>query len=452
MGRTFFGTDGIRGPVGRKPMSADFMLQVGHAVGRVLKAHHTGDDHPQVIIGKDTRVSGYMIEAALQAGLISAGVDVALTGPIPTPGVAYLTKTMRYDMGIVISASHNPFSDNGVKFFSADGTKFPDEWEEEIEEILLAIDGPFERVKSLELGKAIRIDDAAGRYIEFCKSTFDKNLSLKGMVIVVDAAHGAAYHTAKSVLHELGAKVICVGCDPDGFNINEGVGATHPEFVASKVLEHKADYGIALDGDADRLMFVDSTGRLFDGDEILYILAKDRMLRMAGTSPVVGTLMTNEGVVQSLAKHDIACIRAKVGDRYVMEELVKRPGCVLGGEGSGHIIDLSKHTTGDGTIAALSVLEVIARRGMPLSQMLFDCEKYPQKLINVKLPHKGYVYDTPAFKKKLASCTSYLEGRGRILIRPSGTEPLIRVMVEHFDQSKADFLAKELAEHIQDEM
>ena len=363
MSRKYFGTDGIRGTVGQSPITPDFVLRLAHAVGRVLRE---GTARPRVLIGKDTRISGYMLESALESGFNSAGVDVVLVGPLPTPGVAYLTRALRANLGVVISASHNPFPDNGIKFFSAQGTKLSDEWESAVEERLT--EEPV-WVDSANLGKARRLDDAAGRYIEFCKSTFDHDLTLRGLKIVVDAAHGAAYQIAPKVFHELGAEVVAIGCAPDGLNINHEVGATHPQALVDAVRLHGADVGIALDGDADRLQVVDAQGRLYNGDELLYVMVKDRLDRGQSLGGVVGTLMTNMAVETALKARGVAFVRARVGDRYVLEELNKN-GWLLGGEGSGHLLALDKHTTGDGLISALQVLQLCVRQQKPLAEVL----------------------------------------------------------------------------------
>ena len=363
MSRTYFGTDGIRGTVGIAPITPDFMLRLGHAVGRVLRR---STQRPTVVIGKDTRISGYMIESSLEAGFVSAGVDVLLAGPLPTPGVAYLTRALRLDLGVVISASHNPFADNGVKFFSAGGEKLPDDWEQAVE---AALEETPQWVDSVSLGKARRLDDASGRYIEFCKSTVPHSLSLRGWKIVVDAAHGAGYHVAPDVFHELGASVVKIGCQPDGININAGVGATSPAALVAAVAEHRADYGIALDGDADRLQIVDAQGRLYNGDELLYVMAADRMSLRQPVPGVVGTLMTNMAVELALRSAGVPLVRAKVGDRYVLEELLAR-GWQLGGESSGHLLALDRHTTGDGIVSALQILQAVRRSGKTLAALL----------------------------------------------------------------------------------
>jgi phosphoglucosamine mutase len=350
MSRQYFGTDGIRGTVGQPPITPDFVLRLAHAVGRVLKR---SEERPTVLIGKDTRISGYMLESALESGFNSAGVDVVLLGPLPTPGVAYLTRAVRASLGVVISASHNAFADNGIKFFSAQGSKLPDAWEISVEE---ALQEPPVWAESAKLGKSRRLDDAAGRYIEFCKSSFASDLTLKGLKIVVDAAHGAAYHIAPKVFHELGADVICIGCAPNGLNINDGVGATHPEALIEAVKANGADYGVALDGDADRLQLVDAQGRLFNGDEVLFLMVSERLARGEAVPGAVGTLMTNLAVELALKERGVQFVRAKVGDRYVLEELEKN-GWLLGGEGSGHLLALDKHSTGDGLVSALQVLQ-----------------------------------------------------------------------------------------------
>jgi phosphoglucosamine mutase len=438
MTRHYFGTDGIRGTVGQPPITPDFILRLAHAVGRVLKK---SEARPTVLIGKDTRISGYMLESALESGFNSAGVDVTLLGPLPTPGVAYLTRAQRASLGVVISASHNPFADNGIKFFSAQGTKLPDAWEREVEAM---IDEPPAWVDSANLGKARRLDDAAGRYIEFCKSTFDPQLSLRGMKIVVDAAHGAAYQIAPRVFHELGAEVHSMGCAPDGLNINQDVGATHPEALVQAVTERGADLGIALDGDADRLLMVDAQGRLFNGDELLYLMTLDRLSRGEVVPGVVGTLMTNMAVELALRARGVDFVRVKVGDRYVLEELDKR-GWRLGGEGSGHLLALDCHTTGDGLVSALQVLKACARSGRSMTQMLEGVHLFPQVLINVRLAAGQAWQDDPRLATARADVERELAGQGRLLIRASGTEPVVRVMVEAPGQEQAQRCAKRLA-------
>jgi phosphoglucosamine mutase len=442
MSRTYFGTDGIRGTVGQSPITPDFMLRLGHAVGRVLKQQ---GGRPTVLIGKDTRISGYMIESALEAGFASAGVDVLLTGPLPTPGVAYLTRALRLDLGVVISASHNPYGDNGIKFFSAHGQKLPDEWERAVESML--DEAPL-WVDSSQLGKARRIDDARGRYVEFCKSTFGNDLSLKGLKVVVDAAHGAAYQIAPEVFHELGAETVCIGCSPDGTNINDGFGATAPAALVKAVKEHGADYGVALDGDADRLQLVDAGGRLYNGDELLYVMVIDRLAQGQRVAGAVGTLMTNMAVEVALKAQDIEFVRAKVGDRYVLEELSTR-GWLLGGEGSGHLLALDKHTTGDGIVSALQVLQAVMRSGRSLAELLTPVTLFPQVLINVRLK-PGQDWKAAAGLADLqAQVQRELGEGGRLLIRPSGTEPLVRVMVEARDASQARSCAERLAKLFQ---
>jgi phosphoglucosamine mutase len=438
MSRTYFGTDGIRGTVGQAPITPDFMLRLGHAVGRVLKSHAP---RATVLIGKDTRISGYMIESALEAGFASAGVDVLLSGPLPTPGVAYLTRALRLDLGVVISASHNAYPDNGIKFFSARGEKLSDEWEIEVEAALAEAPS---WVDSARLGKARRLDDARGRYVEFCKSTFGSDLSLKGLKIVVDAAHGAAYQTAPEVFHELGAEVVRIGCSPDGVNINAGFGATAPAALVKAVREHKADYGVALDGDADRLQLVDAAGRLYNGDELLYVMVDDRLAQGQRVPGAVGTLMTNMAVEVALKARDIEFVRAKVGDRYVLEELSAR-GWLLGGEGSGHLLALDKHTTGDGIVSALQVLQAISRSGKSLADLLAPVTLFPQVLINVRLKPGQDWKAAPGLADAESQVQRELGKNGRLLIRPSGTEPLVRVMVEARDAVQAQSCADRLA-------
>ena len=438
MSRTYFGTDGIRGTVGQAPITPDFVLRLAHSVGRVLKQ---SEHRPTVLIGKDTRISGYMLESALESGFNSAGVDVVLLGPLPTPGVAYLTRAQRASLGVVISASHNPYPDNGIKFFSSQGTKLPDEWEHAVE---AALEEPPAWAESAHLGKARRLDDASGRYIEFCKSTFAHDLTLKGMTILVDAAHGAAYHIAPKVFHELGADVICIGCSPDGLNINHEVGATHPDALIRAVKDHRADIGIALDGDADRLQLVDAQGRLYNGDELLYLMAVDRLERGHALPGVVGTLMTNMAVELALKARGVELVRTKVGDRYVLEELEKRRW-LLGGEGSGHLLALDQHTTGDGLISALQVLKASVRSGRSLAQLLEGMTLFPQTLINVRLQAGQDWRESRALAQETRRAETELNGQGRILIRASGTEPVLRVMVEARDEVLARTTAERLA-------
>ncbi|SFC64722.1 phosphoglucosamine mutase [Polaromonas sp. OV174] len=441
MSRKYFGTDGIRGTVGQAPITPDFVLRLAHAVGRVLRRTEA---RPTVLIGKDTRISGYMLESALESGFNSAGVDVVLLGPLPTPGVAYLTRAQRASLGVVISASHNAFPDNGIKFFSAQGTKLNDEWE-------LAVEAALEEepvwADSASLGKTRRLDDAAGRYIEFCKSTFAHDLTLKGLKIVVDGAHGAAYQIAPMVFHELGAEVIAIGCAPDGLNINHEVGATHPEALVAAVKAHQADFGIALDGDADRLQMVDAEGRLFNGDEVLYLMVNERLARGEKVPGTVGTLMTNMAVEVALKAKGVEFVRAKVGDRYVLEELDKR-GWLLGGEGSGHLLALDKHTTGDGLISALQVLQACVRSQKTLAQLLADVVLFPQTLINVRLKPGQDWKSCEALSVQTKAVQAELGDNGRVLIRASGTEPLLRVMVEARDAGQAQACAERVADTV----
>ena len=442
MKKQYFGTDGIRGEVGQFPIVPEFMTRLGYAAGKVLTRDAKPGERCKILIGKDTRVSGYLLEAALEAGFAAAGVDVMLCGPIPTPGVAYLTKALRLSAGLVISASHNPYQDNGIKFFSANGDKLSDDFELAIEAELVK---PMGCVSSKELGKAFRLDDAAGRYIEFCKSTFPGDLNLKGLKLVVDCANGAAYHTAPPVFHELGAEVISIGVSPDGRNINDGCGATAPAALIAKVKEVGADLGIALDGDADRLQMVDATGRLFNGDELLYVLAKDRIARGQALGGVVGTQMTNLAVENAIKGLGIGFERAKVGDRYVLEVL-KQKGWILGGEGSGHLLCLDQHSTGDGTIAALQVLAAMSQNKQSLAQLLDSVKIFPQVLLNIKFK-AGYDWKSDeALNKQIGKVESELKDVGRVLIRTSGTEPLLRVMVETKDADTATQAAKSIAD------
>jgi phosphoglucosamine mutase len=443
--RKYFGTDGIRGEVGGERINAMFALKLGYAAGRVLtRAPIKGGARPVVMIGKDTRISGYMLESALEAGFNSAGVDVLLAGPMPTPAIAYLTRTLRLSAGIVISASHNPYYDNGIKFFSGGGMKLPDEQEQAIE---AALDEPQGCVSSELLGKARRLNDAAGRYIEFCKSTFPAELDLNGLRIVVDAAHGAAYDIAPHVFRELGATVIPVGCTPDGFNINDGVGATHPDALAAAVRDNAADLGIALDGDADRLQMVDATGRVFNGDELLYVIVRDRM-RRAEVPGVVGTLMTNFAVERRFQELGVGFARAAVGDRYVLEQMLER-GWNYGGESSGHLICLDRQTTGDGIVAALQVLAAMQHAGQGIADLLENLRLYPQILVNVPLDpsidwkaHRGLQTAQEEVEDALGK-------RGRVLIRASGTEPKLRLMVEAEDLDLAEQSVERLRESLE---
>ncbi len=439
MGRKYFGTDGIRGHVGKSPITPDFVMRLGHAAGKVLAHEAATGGRPTVLIGKDTRISGYMLEASLEAGFAAAGVDVMLAGPMPTPAIAYLTRALRLSAGVVISASHNPFHDNGIKFFSASGNKLPDAMEMAIE---AALDEPMDCVSSEKLGKARRLEDARGRYIEFCKSTFPGELDLRGLKIVVDCAHGAAYHIAPDVFHELGAEVTAIGNQPNGLNINDGFGATEPEALSRAVREHRADIGIALDGDADRLLMVDAAGRIYNGDELLYVMVKDRR-QNGGIAGAVGTLMTNMAVESALREMGVGFARAKVGDRYVLEMLQER-GWQIGGEGSGHMLFLDKHTTGDGIISALQVLSALRRNRCTLAEATADMQLWPQTLLNVRV-QPGF--DWQSSRELLSakeSAEAELGQHGRVLIRPSGTEPLLRVMVEARD----DKLARSLAERL----
>lgn len=447
MSRRYFGTDGIRGTVGEFPITPDFMLKLGWATGRVLARQ----GRTKVLIGKDTRISGYLFESALEAGLSAAGVDVSLLGPMPTPGIAYLTRTFRADAGIVISASHNPFADNGIKFFSAEGTKLDDAIEARIE---AELDEPLTTVAAAELGKAVRINDAPGRYIEFCKSTIPDRLSLHGMKVVLDCAHGATYHIAPSVFRELGAEVSLIGAEPDGLNINREVGSTHPAALRAAVIQRGADLGIAFDGDGDRVLLVDDDGREVDGDDILYLIAKDRHERGELGGGVVGTLMTNFGLELAFARLGIPFERAKVGDRYVMERLAAN-AWQLGGESSGHIVCGHVQTTGDGIVAALQAVAIMVREGQPLARLLAGLEKVPQALVNVRLAPGSdakSLMAAPALQEAVAAVEAELGDEGRVLLRPSGTEPLIRVMVEgraHFD---VEALAERIAADVRAQM
>ena len=434
--RKYFGTDGIRGPVGTPPITADFVLKLGWAAGKTFSPSGGGN----ILIGKDTRISGYLFESALEAGLASAGVHVTMLGPMPTPAVAYLTRAVSADAGIVISASHNPFSDNGIKFFSSEGRKLPDEVELEIERL---IDEPMTTVASADLGKADRMNDAVGRYVEFCKTTFPKSLNLKQMKLVVDCAHGATYKIAPAVFQELGAQVIAIGCSPDGLNINEGFGATSPEALAERVVQEGADLGIALDGDGDRLVMVDHLGEVVDGDELLVIIALHQQAKGLLTGGVVGTLMSNLGLEVALKDRGIAFARAQVGDRYVVAKLLQE-GWHLGGEGSGHILCLDQATTGDGVVSALQVLRAITDQGKTLSDLKGAMTKFPQVMINVPA-NSAKVMENNAVQSAVRDVDAVLGDKGRVLLRPSGTEPLIRVMVEGEDAPQVKRLAAQLA-------
>lgn len=443
MSKKYFGTDGIRGKVGEYPITPDFLMRLGYAAGKVLTSVNSNlakGAHPAVLIGKDTRISGYMLEAALEAGLSAAGVDVLLTGPMPTPAVAYLTRALRAQAGIVISASHNPYYDNGIKFFSSEGAKLPDNIELAIE---AELEKPMQVMESAQLGKARRIDDAAGRYIEFCKSTFPNDLDLRGLKIVLDCAHGATYHVAPNVFHELGAEIIAIGNKPDGLNINEQVGSTHPQALQKAVLEHQADLGIAFDGDGDRVMMVDAKGNLLDGDQLLYIIATGLHAKGELTGGIAGTLMTNLAMEHALQKHKIPFARAKVGDRYVLE-LLNEKNWKLGGENSGHILTLDKHTSGDAIIAALQVLHTVKKSGKTLTQLNTELVLYPQVLINVTTKTKLNL-EIPQIQNAVKKAETELNGTGRVLLRASGTEPKIRVMVEGQDRVLVQKLADEIA-------
>ena len=441
MTRHYFGTDGVRGEVGRTPITPEFVLKLGYAAGKVLTKAEQG--HPTVLIGKDTRISGYMLEAALQAGLTAAGVHVHLTGPLPTPGVAYLTRALRLSAGIVISASHNLYQDNGIKFFAAGGVKLDDALEREIEAL---VGQPMSTMESAELGRAKRIDGAAERYIEFCKSTLPNDVNLRGFTIVVDCAHGATYHIAPDVLHELGANVIPVGNQPNGTNINDQCGATYPRFVQAAVLQHRADFGIALDGDGDRLIMVDAQGNVYDGDQLLYVIAKARQLRGTLGGGVVGTVMTNMAMELALSARGVPFARAKVGDRYVLEQLYER-GWLLGGEASGHLLCLDKHSTGDGIVSALQVLQALKDLNQTLAQAVSDWQPFPQTLLNVRLS-AGCDWKTAA-QVPLHAAEKALAGRGRVVLRPSGTEPVVRVMVEAEQAEVAARWAADIAQAIE---
>ena len=438
MTRKYFGTDGIRGKVGEPPITADFLLKLGWAIGKVFATGH----NDFVLVGKDTRISGYLFESALEAGLSAAGANTRLLGPMPTPAIAYLTRTLRAQAGIVISASHNPYYDNGVKLFSVQGTKLPDEIERQIEEYL---DLPMTTTESAQLGKAKRINDAPGRYIEFCKASIATGLDFARMKIVVDCAHGATYHIAPYVFNEVGAEVISIGVEPNGININSDCGATKPAKLVAGVLEHQADFGIALDGDGDRLIMVDHLGEIVDGDELIYIIAKSKLASGQMQGPVVGTLMTNLGMEIALKQLGIHLIRAKVGDRYVMEKLSEHNG-ILGGENSGHIICLDKTTTGDGIIAALQIMAEMEATGKTLHELKKGMEKYPQVLINVKLSKKINPDHNETIKKAVLDIENQLGDQGRVLLRASGTEPLIRVMVEGQNRTHVENYAQQLAD------
>jgi phosphoglucosamine mutase len=436
LARKYFGTDGVRGPVGETPITPEFIMRLGFAAGKVLIAeehrqHHS--DKPTVLIGKDTRISGYMLEAALEAGFTAAGVNVVLTGPLTTPGVAYLTRALRMHAGVVISASHNPYEDNGIKFFSGEGNKLPDTVEREIE---AEMDRGITCVPAAQLGRARRMDSPVPRYIEFCKRAFPLDQTLRGMRIVVDCANGAGYHIAPQVFHELGAEVIAVGNTPNGTNINDGCGATHPEFLSGKVKELRADVGIALDGDGDRLIMVDRHGEIYNGDQLLYVITRGRLARGQSVEGVVGTLMSNFGFEAALKALNVKLVRAKVGDRYVLEDMNKH-GWLVGGEGSGHILVLDRHTTGDAIVAALEVLGALVELKQDLAQACAALKMAPQVLINVRVS-PGFKWDAhPTMVEAVKNWEQKLEGQGRVLLRPSGTEPVIRVMVEATEKKLA---------------
>ncbi|MEH6466390.1 MAG: phosphoglucosamine mutase [Porticoccus sp.] len=445
MGRRFFGTDGIRGRVGTTPITADFVLKLGWAAGKVFGERTKG--RKLILMGKDTRVSGYMFESALQAGLIAAGVDVALLGPMPTPAIAYLTRTFRAQAGIVISASHNPYYDNGIKFFGGDGFKLPDDVEEDIERYL---QNDLVTEESSKLGKAHRVTDAVGRYIEFCKGTLPSGRSLEGLKIVVDCANGATYHTAPNVFRELGADVVEMAVEPDGFNINENCGSTQPALLQDAVISEGADMGIALDGDGDRVLFVDHKGHTVDGDELLFVIAKHRH-QQGGCSGVAGTLMSNFGMEISLRELGIPFVRTNVGDRYVIEAL-RENEWQLGGESSGHIICSDLTTTGDGVVAALQVLNAMRETGTPLNTLKKGMKKYPQSMINVRIKQKFNLDDFPVIQQAVASAEDELQDSGRVLLRPSGTEPLVRVMVEAEDATLVSKLVRQVADVVESEV
>ena len=439
--RKHFGTDGVRGTVGQSPMTPDFVLRLGYAAGKVLSGQ---GKNPAVLIGKDTRISGYMIESALEAGFSAAGIDVHMCGPMPTPAVAYLTRALRLTAGVVISASHNPYPDNGIKFFSGDGFKLPDATEAAIE---AEMEQPMGCNAASKLGKVWRVDDAPGRYIEFCKSTFPTQLDLKGLKLVVDCAHGAAYHVAPHVFHELGADVAAIGAKPDGFNINEQVGATAPAALKKEVLSQKASFGIALDGDADRVLMIDDAGRSYDGDQLLFAIARHRSSGKDKLAGVAGTLMTNFAFEKAMARLGIGFARAKVGDRYVLE-LLREKGWLLGGENSGHLICLDKHTTGDGIVSALQVLQAVRESGRSLAELTAELVMVPQIIINVAVP-RGFDWKAhPSIKQASKAAEQALNGKGRVLLRPSGTEPVLRVMVEGEPRDAIESAAKSIADAV----
>ncbi len=446
MSRRYFGTDGIRGRVGTSPITPDFVMKLGYCAGKVLSRADVAPPHrdrPAVLIGKDTRISGYMLESALESGLSAAGVDTILVGPMPTPGVAFLTRALRLSAGVMISASHNPYEDNGIKFFSADGMKLPDAVESEIESLL---DGPMTLPHSAQLGKAERLHDAEGRYLEFCKGTFPKHLALRGVKLVVDCAHGANHRVGIRVFQELGAEVIAIGSSPNGLNINDGFGATAPQALARAVVEHQADFGIAFDGDGDRLAMADRDGKLFDGDQLLYAIVKHRSLTQRLRGGVVGTLMTNFALERRFAEMNVPFARAKVGDRYVLEMLVER-GWECGGENSGHLLCLDRHSTGDAIISSLQVLAAVVSAGQGLAEFTRELVLLPQVLVNVKLAG-AYDLQAAPVREAIARAEAELGGRGRVLLRPSGTEPVVRVMVEGEDRTRVQQLAERIADAV----
>lgn len=443
MSRKYFGTDGVRGRVGEHPITPEFVMHLGWAAGKVLSPNKRG----KVVIGKDTRISGYMFESALQAGLSAAGMDVVLLGPLPTPAIAYMTRTLRAQAGVVISASHNDFHDNGIKFFSSDGFKLPDEVEHDIEALL---DSKIETVESEHLGKALRINDAQGRYIEFCKGSVPATMNFSGLHIVLDCGHGATYHTAPNVFRELGAKVETIGVEPDGLNINRECGSTCLAHLQAKVVECGADMGIAFDGDGDRVMMVDHKGGVVDGDEILYIITADRLARRKPVQAVVGTLMSNLGLEQALAKQGVELLRAKVGDRYVIERMKERD-LILGGESSGHIICLDRNTTGDGIVSALQAVAAVVRSGNSLHALKSGMSKCPQTMINVRIAGRVDLSSSEPLQEAVRAAEAELADDGRVLLRPSGTEPLIRVMVEGNDAAQVETVCKQLADVVREQ-
>ena len=448
MARHYFGTDGIRGVVGQDPITPDFFIRLGFAIGSILVKNNRDKKikHPSVVIGKDTRVSGYMLESALEAGFIAAGVDVYLTGPMPTPAIAYLTKALRSQAGIVISASHNPFPDNGIKIFSEAGEKLPDAFEAEVE---LALNQPIQTVLPNELGKAKRVDDAEGRYVEFCKSTFPEKLNLRGLKIVIDCAHGATYHVAPKIFSELGAEVIAIGNEPDGFNINLNVGSTHPKTIKEATLKHKADIGIAFDGDGDRVVMIDHLGNIVDGDQLVLVIARALKEKNQLKGGVVGTLMTNMAIEKALKELEIDFVRTHVGDRYVLETLLEK-GWSIGGENSGHILTLDAHSTGDAIIASLQVLKSLRLLNQSLHEATKDAPLYPQILINVETHKKIDLESNKSIQDVIKNVEAKLNNKGRVLLRPSGTEPKIRVMVEGENLEEVKTYANQIAEKVKE--